>query len=143
MVVEGRGNDLWEIAVNKSNMLNIPIATALAMDYPPKFDSSGSNGSKSYEFEFLLDWVYSYDVSLTASNLTFSTDFNDIYIKLVDLTAGTDITSFILVNNTQTIDISTLPIGCRYSIMMYVYDDEVLTPIATNYNFCKEGNGNN
>ena len=142
----GEGGDMWDVAYERADLLDIPVAASIAMDYPPFFDttktdSSGKKTADLYEFEFPIDWVYEVaitSITQTSTSVTIKTDA-PVQAMLVNLNTGLELTGFIPVTTSYPFDISSLSVGCIYSIIVRQYieeADEIL--VIGNHNFCKE-----
>ncbi|MCL2038805.1 MAG: hypothetical protein FWG85_00065 [Bacteroidetes bacterium] len=142
-LVGSDGADIIESASTRATLLDIPLATSLAMDYPPIIDTVDEYDALYYEFEFPLDWVYlsiaNTYIKQTSHSVTISTDIF-VQAKLVDLSTGIELTGFynVAVGTGYTFDVTDLPEGCIYSIIIKQYipeeDDDF---IIRSHNFCK------
>lgn len=138
----GGGGEVWETSKSTATELDITIANAFAMKYFP-IDSSESKNDKWYQFEFPIDWIYN-NVANTSilqnSNFITVTTDNSVQVQLVNLSTGYELTEFYNVGagNGYTFNISDLPVGCIYSIIVKQYIPEAEEEIIIhNHNFCK------
>ncbi len=137
--------DVWLKATrDRANDAKLTMAEALSRYIPAeKKDSvvSPHDTIRIYHFKFER-------IDISTANITFTEHVNSIDIQsdkpvkvqIVDLSTGLFATGVIVVNNSATISIGALPMGCRYAVIVNQTIEGYGEIIIATHEFCKAAN---